>query len=46
MPTLADLVEELEEQGVGLDEIQIPRRWYQRIIDCAEELADLEEGDS
>ena len=43
MPTVADLVKELRELGIGLHEIQIPYRWYREIIRHAEELAETRE---
>ncbi|HEY92490.1 MAG TPA: hypothetical protein G4O17_01925 [Dehalococcoidia bacterium] len=45
MPTLADLVQELRELGIGLSEIQIPYRWYREIISRAEEMAETGEED-
>ncbi len=43
MSTIADLVQELRELGIGLHEIQIPYRWYREIIARAEELAETGE---
>lgn len=43
MIALADLVQELQELGIGLGEIQIPYRWYRQIIGQAEEIAEAEE---
>ena len=43
MTTVADLVRELREIGIGLHEIQIPSRWFREIIGHAEELAETGE---
>lgn len=43
MTTLLDLVKELRELDVGLNEIEIPYRWYREIIGHAEELAETGE---
>lgn len=40
MPSLADLLRELKELDVSPNEIDIPHRWYRRIIDQAEELCE------
>jgi len=44
MATLADLVQELREIGVGLHEVEIPFRWYRQFLDYAEQLTETEEG--
>lgn len=45
MPTLADLLEELQEIDVSPGEIDIPYRWYRQLLDYARELMETLEED-
>ena len=45
MPSLADLLRELRALGISADEIDIPNRWYNQILDQAESLCEEIEED-
>jgi len=45
MPSLADLLRELRELDVSPSEIDIPHRWYYKILRWAEELCEETEDD-
>ncbi|MFC1939288.1 hypothetical protein ACFLXO_01215 [Chloroflexota bacterium] len=40
MPSLADLLRELRALGISPEEIDIPNRWYNQILDQAEEISE------